>query len=220
MIKTPQTTVTSTPVKATVIKSSEHMKSFPVQTTVVKSSNELFRSLPTNNKNTGSQTKHLWSYLKNEFNETKLLIRGNPILFNMEPKIMSWELAWNKRKGALGLCNYRKKTIEISIYMLWGNADKNVLKNTLLHEFAHALTPHHKHDEVWVKIAKQLGCDGKRCSSDTTLHNTVAHKYSIKCRSAGDIHFIMKRHKMPSAKTLNRWRCPTCKDQLVVYSSV
>lgn len=78
-----------------------------------------------------------------------------------------WRFAYNKRTRAAGICSVRKKTIFLSSPLTLGGQEDEV-RDTILHEIAHALTPGHGHDHVWVAKAKQLGCDGSRCYSDLT----------------------------------------------------
>ena len=84
-----------------------------------------------------------------------------------ELKITDWTFGVNHRKTALGLCNYTKKKIFLSSYFLrTAKCNQTSIRNTILHEIAHALAGHkHHHDAYWKKIAIQIGCDGKVCSS-------------------------------------------------------
>ena len=158
-----------------------------------------------------------WEEIKDIFSTVKSEILSNPDLYKLNPHINSWKLSWNKRKGALGLCKYSEKTIEISAYMIWGNASKEVLNNTIRHEFAHALTPGHHHDKVWKYVAVKLGCDGQRCSSDNTLIKAAPRRYEIKCKQYGESHFSMKRHNRPGIQKMNKWCCPNCKGKLEIF---
>ncbi len=168
----------------------------------------------THTKKTNDTT---WEDVKNIFETVKLEIMQNPELCNLNLDIGSWKLSWNKRKGSLGLCRYGPKLIEISAYLLHGNASIKVLENTIRHEFAHVLTRGHNHDHVWKSVAKKLGCDGERCSDDMTLSITAPKKYHIKCMQYGNSHFCMKRHNRPGIQKMNRWCCPKCKGKLQIF---
>lgn len=76
-----------------------------------------------------------------------------------------WTFKINTNKRRLGVCRYRSKSIEISLYhgLFSSHAD---IVNTLLHEIAHALMPFHGHDKEWRRVAMEIGCDGERCGSD------------------------------------------------------
>ena len=172
-------------------------------------------NLPQHAKQCPTQQK--WEEVKHMFETVKKEVVANPDLFKLNRDINSWQISWNKRKGALGLCRYGPKLIEISAYMIWGGAKKEVLNNTIRHEFAHALTPGHHHDEVWRSVALKLGCDGLRCSADETLSVTAPRRYEIKCKTHGDSHFCMKRHNRPGIQKMNKWCCPKCKGKLQIY---
>lgn len=59
-------------------------------------------------------------------------------------------------KSFLGKCVYDKKTILLNVHHLDIHPDVEI-KDTILHEIAHALTPGHNHNEVWQAKAKELG---------------------------------------------------------------
>lgn len=75
-----------------------------------------------------------------------------------------WRYDFNNRKAALGACNYTKSTIELSAPLVRVN-DEARIRNTILHEIAHALTRGHGHDHVWRSKFISLGGNGQRCSS-------------------------------------------------------
>ena len=63
----------------------------------------------------------------------------------------------NSMNSYLGLCVHKDKTIIINAHHCDMHPDFEV-RNTILHEVAHALTPGHSHDNVWADKAKELGC--------------------------------------------------------------
>ena len=72
-----------------------------------------------------------------------------------------WKISTNKRKTAVGLCDYRKKTIYVSVYFMETNGiDK--LRNTIIHECSHAYTPGAKHGRAWKNLFIRLGGTGDR----------------------------------------------------------
>jgi len=105
--------------------------------------------------------------------------------------ISNWIFEFDNSKKRFGCCKYRSKTISLSKYLTLLN-DKEKVKNTILHEIAHALTPGHHHNEVWVAKAKQIGCDGKRCYSekDTIV---VPGKYVAICPGCKTSHHTFRR---------------------------
>lgn len=73
-----------------------------------------------------------------------------------------WRFSINTNRSRLGVCRYRGKSIEISQFHL--TSDDREIRNTLLHEIAHALVgPGHGHGPVWKAKAREIGCTGERC---------------------------------------------------------
>ena len=106
-----------------------------------------------------------------------------------------WKFRWNKRKRSAGLCSYGRRTIELSI-VLTSYASEEEVRDTILHEIAHGLTPGHHHDYVWQAKAKEIGADGKRCySEETKPEMALAHKeiskYKAVCKN-GHEHYKNK----------------------------
>lgn len=109
-----------------------------------------------------------------------------------------WDFDWNNRKSALGVCNYRKKTIYLSEYFL-GRVTDDEIKDTILHEIAHALTWvfYHKtgHGPVWKRICRQIGAKPQRC-----YHGEVKNEdsqYTVKCPKCS---FSFARHRFNKSK--------------------
>ena len=44
------------------------------------------------------------------------------------------------------------------------NSDEATIRDTILHEIAHALTPGQHHNDVWRRKATAIGCTGQRCA--------------------------------------------------------
>lgn len=107
--------------------------------------------------------------------------------------LQGWSFRWNRRKCALGLCSYRKKTIELSrpYYMLTG---VNEILDTLLHEFAHALTKGHGHDYIWKNVTRRLGAKPNRVAK-LDNEQCVKGRYVAKY-SKDDDEIIGYRHRL------------------------
>lgn len=80
-----------------------------------------------------------------------------------------WRFQFDNAKKRCGMCSYRKKTIQLSRFFVRLN-DEATVRNTILHEIAHALTgPGHGHDWTWKRQAKAIGCTGERCTEAVTV---------------------------------------------------
>lgn len=98
-------------------------------------------------------------------------------------KLHDWELKFTNQKRHLGYCRPRKKTISISRAFMESNPFP-IMKDTLLHEIAHALhfiqTGKTNHSNGWKKFALRVGCQPKRCASGEGL-NMPEGKYVGVC---------------------------------------
>lgn len=78
-----------------------------------------------------------------------------------------WYFSWDRAKKRMGCCNYSLKQITMS-RILTPSRPMHEIKNTILHEIAHALVGHsHGHNEVWRAKAIEIGCTGDRCSANS-----------------------------------------------------
>lgn len=112
-----------------------------------------------------------------------------------------WRFEWDNAARRFGQCRYSTKTISMS-RQLTIQRSADAIRNTMLHEIAHALTPGSGHSTVWQAKAISIGCDGKRCSDDDVQVN---YKYVAKCPSG---HVAGKYLRKP--RTITRKSCGKC----------
>ena len=74
-----------------------------------------------------------------------------------------WSFQYGDAARQSGVCDHYTRVISLShLYCL--KAPAHGLRNTLLHEIAHALVgPAHNHDRVWKEKAREIGCTADRC---------------------------------------------------------
>jgi predicted SprT family Zn-dependent metalloprotease len=107
-----------------------------------------------------------------------------------EHKLTTWVFRFDNAKKRFGCCNQSQRIISLSSRLVELN-DLEKVKDTILHEIAHALVgPNHGHDRVWELRALQIGCDGKRCYGQEV--ERVKPKYKGECRNC---HRFIFRHK-------------------------
>ncbi len=72
-----------------------------------------------------------------------------------------WKFRFHRSKKISGLCNYKNKIISGSKFILIGS-DETIIRNTLLHEIAHALVGQgNGHNEIWREKFIKIGGDGE-----------------------------------------------------------
>lgn len=72
--------------------------------------------------------------------------------------IPDWTFAWDSHRRRYGICRYRSKHISVSLHRARVTSFE-CTERTILHEVAHAVTPGHKHDDVWRRMAQELGIE-------------------------------------------------------------
>ena len=91
-----------------------------------------------------------------------------------------WRFDWDNGKRRLGACHYSAKRITMSRHLV-ANCDDAEIRETLLHEIAHALTPGHHHDDVWRAKLISMGGTGAR----THQVETIKGRYDLVCANCG-----------------------------------
>ena len=109
-----------------------------------------------------------------------------------------WSFDWMNSKRAIGQCRQIRGRdygwIRLSKHMIPALTEKQV-KNTILHEIAHALVGvHHGHNYVWQRKAMEIGCDGNRVAS-YDVANQVRYKYLAKCPCCHKTHGASRKPK-------------------------
>lgn len=117
------------------------------------------------------------------------------------PELTSYSLHFNHSRRQLGVCDYRRRQIRLSLPILNDNA-LAVQMDTLLHEVAHALAFHLHHERghgrPWKHWANLLGAvPNARC--DAPLK--IAYKYQLVLFKAGKLTPLERGyHKKVSLK--------------------
>lgn len=74
-----------------------------------------------------------------------------------------WTVEFDSAKRRAGVCRFSDRVIGLSA-PLTALHDEDRVRDTILHEIAHALVgPRHGHDAVWREAALRIGSTGERC---------------------------------------------------------
>lgn len=99
-------------------------------------------------------------------------------------RLAGWSFQLDDAPRRAGSCSYETKLITLSrLYCL--HASDEEVRDTILHEIAHALVgPDHHHDKVWKAKARSIGCTAERC------HQTefAPPLYILSCPTCGWRH--------------------------------
>ncbi len=126
-----------------------------------------------------------------------------------------WRFRFNKCATLIGRCRYRVMLIEYSVHFAT-NATYDQVRDTILHEIAHALCPKAGHGPEWKAMAIRIGARPQRCKS---VESTKTPKYTARCAVHG---VVGHRHRIPKG----RRSCGVCAphrfsvDHLLSYSRV
>lgn len=93
----------------------------------------------------------------------------------------NWTFRFDRAKRRFGACNYTTRTISLSRHLTELNSAAQV-RETLLHEIAHALSPGAHHGKAWQEACIDLGIDPKRCYTPAEVEQP-APRYWLVCES-------------------------------------
>jgi predicted SprT family Zn-dependent metalloprotease len=107
-----------------------------------------------------------------------------------------WKFRWDHARTRFGCCHYSSQVISLSKKLTALRSDKEI-RNTLLHEIAHALVGYENHhNRIWRNKAIEIGCDGKRCSNDVQ----IAPRFVGTCPSCGTEVLRHRRKEISCSK--------------------
>ena len=117
-----------------------------------------------------------------------------------------WRFRFETATGRAGICRYTTRTVALSVsYVL--RAPWNNIRDTLLHEVAHAIVgPGHAHNAVWQTAAWRIGRTAHRCS--TVTHSLK--RWVGECPRCRDWRFSQRL----TAKLRQRSICPRCRSRI------
>jgi len=127
--------------------------------------------------------------------------------------LTGWTFKFDNAKGRLGCCSYRKREIRLSRHFVELNFDNTFeLKDTILHEIAHALVgPGKGHGWEWKEMCRLVGAQPKACSERGAIE---LPKGKVQGNCNCKTHY---RHRMPKRGML--YHCRSCRGP-VVYRRV
>lgn len=129
------------------------------------------------------------------------------ILMHKHGLLGHWKFRWHNKKRSLGTCSYVKKIIYLAKWYTELN-DQSQVKDTILHEIAHALSYERYgrkgigHGKIWKSICREIGAEPRACTKAKLNHPNNHYKYIDTCCG-----LTFKRHRL---KKNVSYSCPKC----------
>jgi predicted SprT family Zn-dependent metalloprotease len=97
-----------------------------------------------------------------------------------------WTFRYDHARRRFGSCRYRQKVITLSRPLTFLNPEEQV-RDTILHEIAHALAPDDGHGDKWRQRCREIGAKPARCYTDEEVASPPrrAAPYEIGCQRCG-----------------------------------
>lgn len=80
--------------------------------------------------------------------------------------LAGWSFRFDHARRRFGSCRYRERVITLSRPLVLLNGVDEV-RDTILHEIAHALTPGDGHGGKWKSACRRIGARPVRCYTDS-----------------------------------------------------
>ena len=92
-----------------------------------------------------------------------------------------WKFQFDTAVRTFGYCHHGRKTVSLSKPLTELN-DEQEVKDTILHEIAHALCPRGAgHGDLWKQKCREIGAKPERCFSRRTVVVPEVTKYKYEC---------------------------------------
>jgi predicted SprT family Zn-dependent metalloprotease len=119
--------------------------------------------------------------------------------------LTGWRFQFDHARRRFGSCRTRAKLITLSKPLTLLN-DESQVRDTLLHEIAHALTPGAGHGSVWKAKCLEIGAVPKRCYSEAEVSAPQRRPapYSFGCPTCN--WWVPRRRR-----TKGRYLCKHCR---------
>lgn len=112
-----------------------------------------------------------------------------------------WVFKFDYAKRRFGVCNYTKKTISLSKYLTELNTEEEV-RDTILHEIAHALCPKDGHGKKWRAKCQEIGAKPERLYSSEEVKGIDAN-FILYCPNCKFEHKRFRRSR-------KKYYCASC----------
>jgi predicted SprT family Zn-dependent metalloprotease len=129
--------------------------------------------------------------------------------------LADWNSRFDHARRRFGSCRAREKRITLSRPLTFLN-DEAQVRDTILHEIAHALTPGDGHGSRWRAKCVEIGAQPKRCYGDAEVVSPPRREapYEIGCARCG---WWAERRRITRRRKLV---CRACRSPVVYRAKV
>lgn len=123
--------------------------------------------------------------------------------------LANWGFRFDHARRRFGSCRWRERVITLSRPLVILNSPDQV-RDTVLHEIAHALTPGEGHSARWKAKCREIGAKPARCYTDAEVvsPSRPPARYRLGCRACG---WWVDRRRV----TRRKYVCAKCRGGLV-----
>jgi predicted SprT family Zn-dependent metalloprotease len=120
-----------------------------------------------------------------------------------------WEFRFDHARRRFGSCRCQSKRITLSKPLTFLNPESQV-RDTILHEIAHALTPGDGHGQRWKAMCRQIGANPQRCydEGEVIAPPRDRPRYRMGCTRCG---WWVERRRLSHRKLV----CRQCRQAVV-----
>jgi len=124
--------------------------------------------------------------------------------------LVQWSFAYDHARRRFGSCQPTRKVITLSKHLVFLN-DEEQVRDTILHEIAHALTPGDGHGRRWRAKCLEVGAKPSRCYTDEDVTSPPRRPaaFQMGCERCG--WWVDRRRQ-----TRRRLVCKACRSPVVI----
>jgi len=149
------------------------------------------------------------NFLRSRYQEVRALAKSLLQQHGLED---NWHFRGDQAKTRIGVCNYTKRTISLSVYfMTMESVTMDKIKVALLNIIARALIGADHDDEEWKAKALLIGGDGNNSYKGPPIAD---FKYCYQCPNHPDTMFINRHKKVRRGYS---FKCTSCSTKLVCH---
>ena len=128
--------------------------------------------------------------------------------------LAEWRFEFDGARRRFGSCRLGRKVITLSRTLTFLNGEEQV-RDTILHEISHALTPGDGHGLRWKAKCREIGARPVRCygEKDVATPARRAARYRVGCATCG---WWADRHRLSRRKLV----CRTCQTPVVFEQKI